>query len=88
MGDIYLEPEVIRGEDLMVFPLLMLVGFVYFAAFLGKFAEFISLVVSNSKKTLFESLMERLEHSSLTDIPGLEFDEDKERKETSPVLST
>jgi hypothetical protein len=39
LGDIYLEPEVIVGQDLIVFPLLFLTGFTLLSAFLGKFAE-------------------------------------------------
>ena len=50
--------------------MLMLTGFVYFAAFLGKFAELMSQLASSSspssnsniRKRLFQSLMERLEY--------------------------
>jgi Ion channel len=39
LGDFYLEPEVITGRDLLSFPLVILIGFVFFSAFLGKIGE-------------------------------------------------
>jgi hypothetical protein len=36
LGDIFLEPEVMEGKDLFIFPPLFLTGFVFFSAFLGR----------------------------------------------------
>ena len=69
LGDVFLEPEVIRGEDLVVFPLLFLVGFVYFAAFLAKFAELLLSggYGSSSRRKLFQSLMDKFATTDLTE---------------------
>jgi hypothetical protein len=39
LGDIFLEPEVILTEDLVTFPLLFLVSFVFLSSFFSKLAE-------------------------------------------------
>jgi hypothetical protein len=42
IGDFFLEPEVITGRDLIIFPPLILIGYVFFSAFLGKLAELVA----------------------------------------------
>jgi hypothetical protein len=39
LGDIFIEPETMQSRDLLIFPLLFLVGFVFLSSFLGKFAD-------------------------------------------------
>lgn len=41
LGDIYLDPEVIVSQDLLVFSLLFLIGFVFLASFLGSLGSFL-----------------------------------------------
>ena len=80
LGDFYLEPEVILPHDLIVFPLLFLNGFVYFAAFLSKFAEFCSGFISNNgKKTLMQSLKERFDHSPEDEENEIDSSSDKNK---------
>jgi hypothetical protein len=56
-----LTPEVIVGEDLIVFHLLFLVGFVLLSSFLGKFAEVLySLSARGAHRNLVESLLQKL----------------------------
>lgn len=39
LGDYFLAPEVLGRVDLFIYPILFLLGFVYFSAFLGKFSS-------------------------------------------------
>ena len=57
-GDFYLEPEGIIGSDLVVFPLLFLIGFMYVAAFIGKLAELIMSLLRKNRKSFVDSLLE------------------------------
>lgn len=41
LGDVYLDPEVIVGQDLLGFSLLFLIGFVFLASFLGSLGGFL-----------------------------------------------
>jgi hypothetical protein len=86
LGDVFLEPEVIRGDDLIVFPPLFLIGFVFFAAFLRKFAEMVLFALAKeNKKTLIQSLLSRLESTNglptVLIAPGMDPDADNERKD-------
>lgn len=70
LGDIFLEPQVILFRDLFIFPLSFLFGFVFVAAFLGKFAE--SLTGCSGRLTLVEALVGRFSDSGLVgEIPRL-----------------
>jgi hypothetical protein len=61
LGDIFLEPEVIQTRDLIVFPLLFLVGFVYLSSFLGKFAELaLHMHKRGGRKRVIDVLLERI----------------------------
>jgi hypothetical protein len=68
LGDIYLEPEVIIGQDLIVFPLLFLTGFTFLSAFLGKFSEALVALLKGNKKGLVDSLLDQIDfdYSSAT----------------------
>ena len=59
-GDIYLEPEVLRLPDCFSFPTVMLAGFVFLAAFLGKLFEALKIVFGiGRKKSIIDSVMGR-----------------------------
>ncbi|KAL7577683.1 hypothetical protein ACA910_015194 [Epithemia clementina (nom. ined.)] len=58
LGDFYLEPEGIINVDLIIFPLLFLVGFMYLSAFLGKLAELILSFVQKHRKSFIETLLD------------------------------
>jgi hypothetical protein len=61
LGDIFLEPEVIQARDLVTFPLLFLVGFVFLSSFLGKFAEqALHMYSSGGRKRVIDVLLERI----------------------------
>jgi hypothetical protein len=61
LGDIFLEPEVIQTRDLVTFPLLFLVGFVFLSSFLGKFAEeALHMYSSGGRKRVIDVLMARI----------------------------
>jgi hypothetical protein len=61
LGDIFLEPEVIQARDLVTFPLLFLVGFVFLSSFLGKFAEqALDMYTFGGRKRVTDVLMERI----------------------------
>lgn len=60
-GDVYLEPEVIVGGDLLVFPLLLLFGFVYLSAFLGKLADWHKALVGENKDSIVGSVLQQLQ---------------------------
>ena len=62
-GDIFLEPEVLLAQDLITFPLLFLVSFVFVAAFLGKFSDSVGAVCG--RKTLVRELTDRLKQTDL-----------------------
>lgn len=44
LGDIFLEPEVLVGQDLLSFSFLFLIGFVFLAIFVGKLTAFIAYI--------------------------------------------
>lgn len=44
LGDIFLEPEVLVGQDLLSFSFLFLFGFVFLAIFVGKLTSFIAYI--------------------------------------------
>jgi hypothetical protein len=61
LGDIFLEPETIQSRDLVTFPLLFLVGFVYLSSFLGKFAELaLHMHEMVGRKRVIDVLLERM----------------------------
>jgi len=63
LGDYYLEPSVIRWQDMITFPMLFLIGFVFLAAFLTTMAEMlISFVPLKMRK---DHLMERLKTAGM-----------------------
>mmetsp|Transcript_21324 Transcript_21324/g.35261 ORF Transcript_21324/g.35261 Transcript_21324/m.35261 type:complete len:632 (+) Transcript_21324:75-1970(+) len=41
LGDVYLDPEVVVSQDLLVFSLLFLIGFIFLASFLGTLGGFL-----------------------------------------------
>jgi hypothetical protein len=61
LGDIFLEPDTIQSRDLIIFPLLFLVGFVFLASFLGKFAELaLQKRKMGGRKRVIDVLLERI----------------------------
>ena len=56
LGDYYLEHGVIIGQDLLVWPLLFLFGFVLLSSFLTKIAEFLASFFPSDKPTFAENL--------------------------------
>ena len=56
LGDYYLEHGVIVGQDLLVWPLLFLFGFVLLSSFLTKIAEFLASFFPSDKPTFTEKL--------------------------------
>lgn len=58
LGDIFLEPEVLIGQDLLIFSLIFLIGFVFLASFLGKLSAFFSGLQHVGGKTLEQCLAE------------------------------
>jgi hypothetical protein len=56
LGDIYLEPEVLVTQDLLIFSLVFLIGFVFLASFLGSLGSFIKGVESIGGKSFPENL--------------------------------
>jgi hypothetical protein len=60
LGDIFLEPETIQSRDLLIFPLLLLVGFLFLSSFLGKFAESLDMHEAVGRKRVIDVLLERI----------------------------
>jgi hypothetical protein len=58
LGDYYLEHDVILRQDLFIFPVLFLAGFVLLANFFVKLTEVILNLVPHSHKTLEDTLAE------------------------------
>lgn len=81
-GDFFLEHEVIRRRDLIVWPLLFLMGFVLLASFLNKLSETIMKWFPQGRP----SLEENLENTDVPCFPKLEhafvLSKKKKRKET------
>lgn len=73
-GDIYLEPEVLLAQDLLTFPILFLVSFVFISAFLGKFSECFGALCG--EKTLVGDLTEQLKRTEMyiPDTVGAQID--------------
>uniref|UniRef100_A0A7S2YM95 Potassium channel domain-containing protein n=1 Tax=Entomoneis paludosa TaxID=265537 RepID=A0A7S2YM95_9STRA len=63
LGDVYLEPHVIIGSDLLYFPIMMLTGFVFLAAFLGKFRDLVMYVLKSKRATFIESLLMQMQRN-------------------------
>lgn len=61
LGDFYLEPEVLQRDDLLIWPILFLFGFVLLANFLMKFTELVLSFLPHKENPLAE----RLENTSL-----------------------
>jgi len=60
LGDIHLEPEVFVRSDLIVFPLLFLLGFVYLSAFFGHFSKlYFRLVGRGENYSVVDALVAR-----------------------------
>jgi Ion channel len=69
LGDYYLEPEVFTGGDLITWPFTMLIGFVFLASFLGKFAALLSDISGRGEKN--ESIIDQiLSHLKSRDMVG------------------
>lgn len=72
LGDIYLEPEVIISSDLVLFPLLFLIGFTLASAFLAKLSELVMAIVPDGRKDFLTSLVDRLQKTNVVgDVPEL-----------------
>eukprot|EP00522_Entomoneis_paludosa_P010230 CAMPEP_0172440536 /NCGR_PEP_ID=MMETSP1065-20121228/1163_1 /TAXON_ID=265537 /ORGANISM="Amphiprora paludosa, Strain CCMP125" /LENGTH=536 /DNA_ID=CAMNT_0013189429 /DNA_START=88 /DNA_END=1698 /DNA_ORIENTATION=- len=56
LGDIFLEPEVIVGIDLLYFPLLFLVGFTLLSAFVSKLATLIAKHLMSGRRSFVDSV--------------------------------
>jgi hypothetical protein len=69
LGDIFIEPEVILAADLAYAPFLFLIGFTFFAAFLGKLVDFYLLLSGNPDDSLVEIMLSRLQ---TTELPAAE----------------
>jgi len=84
-GDIYLEPEVLLAQDLLTFPVLFLVSFVFVSAFLGKFSECIGALCG--KKTLVGDLTEQLNRTPMyiPDTVGAQIDSGLEKKKINVI---
>lgn len=67
LGDFYLQPQVFTGADLMLFPFIMLIGFVLLASFLGKFAEFFSSLFRRGrlKQSIVETILGELKTTDM-----------------------
>jgi Ion channel len=63
LGDVVLQPEVIVGRDLVVFPLIFLIGFVFLSAFIGKIMDAVN-VVFGGKTTLLETLVAQMDSTN------------------------
>lgn len=63
LGDVYLEPNVIIGSDLLYFPIMMLTGFVFLAAFLGKVRDLIVTLLKRKRATFIESLLMQMQRN-------------------------
>ncbi|KAL7557515.1 hypothetical protein ACA910_005269 [Epithemia clementina (nom. ined.)] len=61
LGDFFLEPEVIVGIDLLYFPLLILMGFTFLSAFLGKLSALVEGLLKGSKRSFVASILEHMD---------------------------
>jgi Ion channel len=68
LGDYILAPQVIQRQDLVTWPVLFLVGFVFFAAFIGKFSDLVRAPFQHHAT----SLADRLRHRGM--VYGESFD--------------
>lgn len=62
LGDIFLEPEVFLGSDMIVFPLMFLFSFVVVSAFLNKFGVMFATCLG--KRSLLDELFVELKKTS------------------------
>jgi len=61
LGDIFLEPEVLRLPDVFLFPVLLLSGFTILSAFLGKLFDAITVMLGvGKKKSIVNTLLRYL----------------------------
>jgi len=74
LGDVYLEPHVIIGSDLLYFPMLLLAGFVFLAAFLGKLRDLVMSLLKSKHATFTESLLMLMQR-------------DKDREGAGPLMA-
>lgn len=65
LGDIFLEPEVMRLTDVLVFSLAILTSFVLLSAFLGKISELVGRRVVKKEPNFSEKFIERLEKTNV-----------------------
>lgn len=74
LGDYYLEPAVFTVGDLMTWPWTFLIGFIFLAAFLGKFAEFLSKTFGrgDQNESFVGSLLSQLKTTDMIgDVPKI-----------------
>lgn len=57
LGDIFLEPDVMLGIDLLYFPIIFLVGFNLLSAFLNKVTDFLVDYLRSEKRSLVDSIL-------------------------------
>jgi hypothetical protein len=55
-GDFYVAPEVLVVSDLFLYPIILLVGFIFFSAFLGRLAELLSAPSQAYGRSLVDQL--------------------------------
>lgn len=55
LGDYILTPEVLVRRDLLVYPVLFLIGFTFFSAFIGKLAEMLGKPIAAKAQGLLDS---------------------------------
>ena len=67
LGDIFLEPEVIVGIDLLYFPLIILVGFTFLAAFLGKLSSIFTSYMEGGKRSFVDSVLGQMNDETSSD---------------------
>ena len=86
LGDFFLEHEVIRRRDLIVWPLLFLMGFVLLSSFLNKLSE----VIMNWFPQGRPSLEENLENTDVPCFPKLDkkFVLGKKKKRKEELMRT
>jgi hypothetical protein len=80
-GDYILAPEVLLGRDLLIYPVVFLVGFVCLSAFLGKFAMLFRHPFLEIGKSLVDSLVER----NNVEFLNTDNQNDSSRSESSPM---
>lgn len=65
LGDIILEPEVIVEVDLVIFPLLFLLGFVILSSFLGKLAAAIGHSARRRRRNVVDALLGKVKDTQV-----------------------